>query len=115
MPGFALRLMGGESNPPRATFDSFALPPGGQRADLWPETSDEVQSLPPQRQERRGKSIRFRGVRQGNGGQKGRIGGLAGSRIDDVPVALLGRLEGFAPNGRDGDGFVTQGDDGEQS
>src|SRR6266540_1280312 len=82
---------------------------------MRPETGDELQSRPTQREQSGREGVRLGGVGQGHGGKEGRIRWLAGSRVDDVPVAPARGLEGFAPNRRDGEGFVAQWDDGEQS
>ena len=100
--GNRFRLVDLKVYPARAAIEAFTVLPGGQDAAPRPETSDEIQSLPSERQQRSREGIRLGGVGQGNGGEQGGIRWLTGSRIDDVPIAPAPRLEGFAPNGRDG-------------
>src|SRR6185503_4375809 len=53
-------------------------------------------------------------VGQSDGREQGGICGLAGSWVDDVPIVPAPLLEEFAPNGRDGEGFIAQRDDREK-
>src|ERR1051326_8794463 len=75
---------------------------------------DLVVAAQTKREQGRGERVGFGGGGKNNRGEQGAHGGLTGARIEDVPQDFAFGLEGFAPDGGDRNGFVAQGDDGEE-
>ena len=78
-----------------------------------PEAGDPFLCLASEDEEGRRERVAVGRRGAGDGGEQGAFDRMTGARVDHMAVGCALHHKGFAPHGRDRQGFVFQGDDGQ--